>query len=118
MSRTDTTDLFIYWSNSGGNQVVKLSEISKVELKHRSLEFNTPGTLFQFGVGGAPKPKVYELVVEVHDEREKKFTYHFVSNTAVCMVGSPCQEGPDEGQSLRDFESALRARRNAVPSAN
>ena len=118
LARPDTTYLFIYWSNSGGNQVVKLSDISKVELKHRTLEFNPPGTLFQFGIGGPPKPKVDELVVEVRDERKKKFTYHFVSSTAVCRVGSPCQEGTDGGQGLRDLATAIQGARNALPANN
>lgn len=116
MSRSDATGLFIYWSHSGGNQVVKLSEISKVELKHRTLELYAPGTLIQFGIGGPQKPRIYELVVEVRDARKKKFAYHFLSNTAVCRAGSPCQEGTDGAQSLRDFESALQAARNALPS--
>lgn len=111
----DTTYLFIYWSNSGGHQVVKLNDISKIEIKHRTLEFNAPGTLFQFGIGG---PKIYELVLEVRDEHKKKFAYHFVSKTAVCRVGSPCQEGTDGGQGSRDLATAIQAARNGVPSNN
>lgn len=118
LTRPDTTYLFIYWSNSGGNQVVKLNDISKIEIKHRTLEFNAPGTLFQFGIGGPPRPKIYELVVEVRDEHKKKFAYHFVSKTVVCRVGSPCQEGTDGGQGLRDLATAIQAARNGVPSNN
>lgn len=104
----DPSYLYIYWPASQSNQVVKLEDISKSELKQRVLEYGAtdPNIIFQGGIGGPKKAKVYELSVETNHEG-RKFTYLFVSDTATCEKAAPCREGIDGGQHVRDLADAV-----------
>jgi hypothetical protein len=108
-STLDPSDLLISWPDSRGTKVVRLENISKVEVKERTLQFGNADsrTPLQFGIGVPKKPKLHELIVEFREHDNKRLTYHFVSDTATCKGETPCQEGTDGGQRVRDLSAAI-----------
>lgn len=102
--------LFIYWPASKGNQIVNLDQIAKIKVEHHSVRLAHPSEITEFTIGGPKEPKIYELRVEVHYENHEKFTYRFISNTAICSVSEPkrpCTEGSDNGQEVIDLANAI-----------
>ena len=63
------------------------------------------------------KPKLSELLVEVRQSGDKKFAYHFVSDSATCQGEAPCREGVDGGQHVHELADAIHSAIDARTAA-
>jgi len=87
---------------------VDYEDVTSVDLNRRSVRLPLPGELFHASIGGPSGEKVYELCFKTREEN-RKMSYCFISESAVCKTGEPCLEGSDAGVSILELTAAIKS---------
>ena len=87
---------------------ISYRDILSLDIGRKRVRHAPPGQVLLFGIP-APKSsdKSYELCMKIKDH-DKKLSYCFVSETAVCGVDHFCAEGSDGGSTVQLLADDLR----------